>query len=162
MGGSKHSKIEVITRKPAAGLPETGFLRLPQIIGDNKVQPPVPAVVPVCKSTWWAGVKSGRFPAPVKLGPRTTAWRVEDIRALLESGVIFEATGDSAGVNVCETPPSMLASMTLRDYFAAKALQGAIAGAMADGSRLGKESPREFALTAYIIADAMLAARGAE
>lgn len=49
--------------------------------------------------------------------------------------------------------------MTLRDYFAAKAMEGAIAGAMADGSRLGKESPREFALTAYIIADAMLVAR---
>ena len=66
-------------------LPETGFLRLPQIIGNNKAQPPVPAVVPVCKSTWWAGVKSGRFPSPVKLGPRTTAWRVEDIRALIGS-----------------------------------------------------------------------------
>ena len=64
-------------------LPETGFLRLPQIIGDNRSQPPVPAVVPVCKSTWWAGVKSGRFPSPIKLGPRTTAWRVEDIRALI-------------------------------------------------------------------------------
>jgi prophage regulatory protein len=64
-------------------LPETGFLRLPQIIGDNRAQPPVPAVVPVCKSTWWAGVKSGRFPSPVKLGPRTTAWRVEDIRAFV-------------------------------------------------------------------------------
>jgi predicted DNA-binding transcriptional regulator AlpA len=66
-------------------LPETGFLRLPQIIGDSKAEPPVPAVVPVCKSTWWAGVKSGRFPTPVKLGPRTTAWRVEDIRALIAS-----------------------------------------------------------------------------
>jgi len=68
-------------------LPETGFLRLPQIIGDNRAQPPVPAVVPVCKSTWWAGVKSGRFPSPVKLGPRTTAWRVEDIRAFIQRGV---------------------------------------------------------------------------
>lgn len=66
-------------------LPETGFLRLPQIIGDNKAQPATPAVVPVSKSTWWAGVKSGRFPSPVKLGPRTTAWRVEDIRALISS-----------------------------------------------------------------------------
>jgi predicted DNA-binding transcriptional regulator AlpA len=37
----------------------------------------------VSKSTWWAGVKSGRFPKPVKLGPRTTAWRVEDIRNLI-------------------------------------------------------------------------------
>lgn len=64
-------------------LPETGFLRLPQIIGDPLASPPVPAVYPVCKSTWWAGVKSGRFPQPVKLGPRVTAWRVEDIRKLI-------------------------------------------------------------------------------
>lgn len=38
--------------------------------------------IPVSKSTWWAGVKSGRFPAPVKLGPRITAWRKEDIDVL--------------------------------------------------------------------------------
>jgi prophage regulatory protein len=66
-------------------LPETGFLRLPQIIGNPKATPPIPALMPVCKSTWWAGVKSGRFPSPVKLGPRTTVWRVEDIRALIAS-----------------------------------------------------------------------------
>jgi len=65
-------------------LPETGYLRLPQIVGDPKADPPIPAIIPVGKSTWWAGVKSGRFPKPVKLGPRTTAWRVEDIRALIE------------------------------------------------------------------------------
>ncbi len=65
-------------------LPETGFLRLPHLIGDPNAQPPIPPLIPVSKSTWWAGVKSGRFPAPVKLGPRTTAWRVEDIRALIE------------------------------------------------------------------------------
>jgi prophage regulatory protein len=66
-------------------LPETGFLRLPQIIGNPKAVPPIPAIMPVCKSTWWAGVRSGRFPAPVKLGPRTTCWKVEDIRALIAS-----------------------------------------------------------------------------
>lgn len=66
-------------------LPETGFLRLPQIIGDAKAVPPIPALIPVKKSCWWAGVKSGRFPAAVKLGPRVTVWRVEDIRALIES-----------------------------------------------------------------------------
>jgi prophage regulatory protein len=64
-------------------LPESGFLRQPQIIGDKKHG--IPAVIPVSKSTWWAGIKSGRYPAPVKLGPRTTAWRVEDIRALIQS-----------------------------------------------------------------------------
>jgi predicted DNA-binding transcriptional regulator AlpA len=56
-------------------LPETGFVRLPIVL----------AVYPVSKSTWWAGIKSGRFPAGVKLSEATTAWRVEDIRALIES-----------------------------------------------------------------------------
>jgi predicted DNA-binding transcriptional regulator AlpA len=65
-------------------LPEIGYLRLPQIIGDTSAKPPIPAVIPVSKSTWWEGVKSGRFPKPVKLGPRITAWRVEDIRALIK------------------------------------------------------------------------------
>ncbi len=58
---------------PLNNLPETGFLRLPQIL----------ELIPVGKSTWWAGVKSGRFPKGVKLGPRTTVWRCEDIRSLI-------------------------------------------------------------------------------
>lgn len=62
-------------------LPESGFLRLPQIIGDIKRG--IPAVIPVSKSAWWEGCKTGRYPKPVKLGPRTTAWRVSDIRALI-------------------------------------------------------------------------------
>jgi prophage regulatory protein len=65
-------------------LPEAGYLRLRQIIGDAKAKPPIPAIFPVGKSTWWQGVRSRRFPKPVKLGPRITAWRVEDIRALIE------------------------------------------------------------------------------
>lgn len=55
-------------------LQRTGFLRLSQIL----------KLIPVGKTTWWNGVKSGRFPKPVKLGGRITAWRVEDIRALIE------------------------------------------------------------------------------
>ena len=65
-------------------IPEAGFLRLHQIIGNPNADPPIPALIPVSRSTWWAGVKVGRFPKSVKLGPRTTAWRVEDIRALIE------------------------------------------------------------------------------
>lgn len=57
-------------------LPATGFLRLPSILGPH-------GPIPVSKSTWWHGVKVGRYPAPVKLGPRITAWRAEDIRALI-------------------------------------------------------------------------------
>lgn len=63
-----------------SGLPETGLLRLSAILA-----PAGP--IPVGKSTWWDGVKSGRFPQPVKLGPRVTTWRAEDIRALIERGV---------------------------------------------------------------------------
>jgi len=66
-------------------LPETGFLRLTQIIGDPKADPPIPAIIPIGKSTWWVGVKEGRFPQPVKLGPKTTVWRVEDIRSWIEN-----------------------------------------------------------------------------
>lgn len=61
------------TVQPAALLPAEGYVRLPQVL----------AVIPVCKSTWWNGCKSGKYPKPVKLGPRTTAWRVEDIRAMI-------------------------------------------------------------------------------
>ena len=66
-------------------LPETGFVRLPQIIGNPRANPPIPAVIPTSKSAWWKGVREGRFPQSVKLGPRTTAWRVEDIRQLIDS-----------------------------------------------------------------------------
>jgi len=59
--------------------PTAGFVRLKSIIAPD-------GPIPVAKSTWWAGVKSGRFPKPVKLGPRITAWRVEDIRNLIEQG----------------------------------------------------------------------------
>ena len=58
-------------------LPETGFIRLKNIIALH-------GPIPVGKSTWWASVKSKRFPQPIKLGPKITAWRVEDIRALIE------------------------------------------------------------------------------
>lgn len=65
-------------------LPQTGYLRLPQILGNPKANPPIPPVIPVSKSTWWAGVKSGKFPKAHKLGPRITAWKVEDVCALIE------------------------------------------------------------------------------
>jgi predicted DNA-binding transcriptional regulator AlpA len=64
-------------------IPSTGFLRLAQILGDPRSN--VPPLIPVSKSTWWQGVRSGRYPRAIKLGPRTTAWRAEDIRALIES-----------------------------------------------------------------------------
>lgn len=55
-------------------IPETGFVRLSQVL----------TVIPIGKTNWWAGVKEGRFPQPVKLSPRCTAWRAEDIHHLIE------------------------------------------------------------------------------
>ena len=64
-------------------LPQTGFLRLSQIVGDKKAN--IPPLIPVSRSTWWAGVKSGKYPKGCQLSTRTTAWRVEDIRALVDA-----------------------------------------------------------------------------
>ena len=60
-----------------------GYLRIWQIVGDRKrgIEP----LLPVGRSTFLAGVKSGKYPKPVKLGERTTAWKKADILALLNS-----------------------------------------------------------------------------
>ena len=54
--------------------PKEILLRLPQVL----------ARVPVARSTWWDGVKTGKFPRPVKLGQRITCWRQSDIDLLVE------------------------------------------------------------------------------
>jgi prophage regulatory protein len=61
-------------------LPQIGFVRLTSILAPT-------GPIPVGRSTWWAGVKSGRFPKPVKLGQRTTVWKVDDIRDLIEKAI---------------------------------------------------------------------------
>lgn len=73
-------------------MPILGYLRLVKILGDPSAVPPVEAIIPVSKSKWWAGIKDGCYPKPVKLGPRTTAWRVEDILKLIEE--IDETQGE--------------------------------------------------------------------
>lgn len=65
----------VVSDASTSALPATGFLRLPAVL----------TLIPVGRATWWAGVKSGRYPAPVKLGPRMTAWRAEDVRSLINA-----------------------------------------------------------------------------
>jgi len=64
-------------------LPETGYLRVAQIVGNPKANPPIPPIIPISKSAWWAGVSDGRFPKSIKLSERVTVWRVEDIRELI-------------------------------------------------------------------------------
>ncbi|MBV8656427.1 MAG: AlpA family phage regulatory protein [Burkholderiales bacterium] len=51
------------------------FLRLPDVLN----------IIPVSRATWYEGVKSGRFPKQVKLGPRVAAWRRSDIERLVAS-----------------------------------------------------------------------------
>lgn len=61
-------------RQSSLTVPSTGFLRLKQVL----------QLIPIGKTQWYAGLKEGRFPQPIKLGPRTCAYRAEDISALIE------------------------------------------------------------------------------
>jgi prophage regulatory protein len=56
-------------------LPVEGFVRLPKIL----------QLFPIGRSTWWQGVKTGKYPQPVKLAERTTVWKAKDIREMLDS-----------------------------------------------------------------------------
>lgn len=64
-------------------LPAVGFLRIAQILGLQGDAP----IVPVSRTTWLQGVRSGRYPPAVRIGAKAVAWRVEDIRRLLAEGV---------------------------------------------------------------------------
>lgn len=82
---TSHSETNLSHSSPINRLPETGLVRLSQILGDKKKG--IPAIIPVSKSSWWAGVKSGRYPKPIKLGERTTCWNVLDIRQLINQEI---------------------------------------------------------------------------
>lgn len=100
------------TTSSTAAVPASGYLRLAQIVGVKPVSEAEAArnrveaekrkaagknpldkrlraregaqgILPISESTWWQGVRAGRFPKPVRLGPRIVAWRAEDIRELL-------------------------------------------------------------------------------
>jgi predicted DNA-binding transcriptional regulator AlpA len=45
----------------------------------------VPDVLPFSSATLWRLVKAGKFPAPVRLSDRITAWRVEDVRTWMQA-----------------------------------------------------------------------------
>lgn len=45
------------------------------------------SLIPVSKSTWWAGVATGRYPQPVRIGPKIPAWRMTDISRLISDGI---------------------------------------------------------------------------
>jgi len=68
---SKDSNIPNLTN-----LPETGLLRIKQVL----------QFIPVSRSSWWQGVRTGKYPKPIKLGERTTCWKSEDVRSLINGG----------------------------------------------------------------------------
>jgi len=67
-------RAKLAAERAGAVLQTDGLLKLPEIL----------ALVPLAASTWWAGCRAGRFPAPVRIGRRCTCWRAADIRAFLE------------------------------------------------------------------------------
>lgn len=79
-----------------SALPLTGFLRLKDIIGDRNATPPIPALLPISRSAFYQGVRDNRFPRPLRLGPRMSVWRVEDILELIRrpSSSIADRKGD--------------------------------------------------------------------
>ncbi len=62
---------------------QEALLRLQQVIGDPKANPPIPALIPVGKTAWYAGMKRGVFPKPIKLSSRVAVWRLSDIQAII-------------------------------------------------------------------------------
>jgi prophage regulatory protein len=86
------------TRKSThtAELPRTGLLRLSQFVGRGKA-------IPISPSQWWEGVRRGIYPAPIKLGPKTTAWHASKIHHLIEHGL------DEAALSVPGRRPHDLA-----------------------------------------------------
>lgn len=83
----KWQRQVLLERDPESNgeLPRHGLVRLETIIGDSKADPPIRPLVPVSKSTWWSGVRSGVFPPPVRINKGITAWRWVDLCRLLES-----------------------------------------------------------------------------
>lgn len=71
----RESRARLAAARAASLVAGDGLLRLPEVL----------AAYPVSRSTWLEGVRTGRFPSPVRLGVRAVAWRAADIRALIEA-----------------------------------------------------------------------------
>lgn len=70
-------------RRPA--LHPDGLSRVNEIVNKKLEDGTIrPGILPICRASWYAGVKSGQYPQPVKLGPRTSAWRNSDLLELIE------------------------------------------------------------------------------
>ncbi|MBB6246186.1 AlpA family phage regulatory protein [Rhodanobacter sp. A1T4] len=66
-------------------IPITGFLRQAQLLGNPKAEPPIAGILPIGASTLWRWIADKKFPKPLKLSQRVTAWKCEDIRAWMDA-----------------------------------------------------------------------------
>lgn len=64
---------------------EDQLVRIESIVGNASKG--IKGVIPISRSGWWHGVKTGRFPAPIKLSPRVTCWRKSDIKRIIKEGI---------------------------------------------------------------------------
>ena len=71
-----------------SNLENESLLRLPQVL----------KIIPISKSAWWQGCKDGRYPEPIKLGPRTTVWKASDISAFMRQLSRSPVQDESNGV----------------------------------------------------------------
>ncbi|WP_077071201.1 helix-turn-helix transcriptional regulator [Mailhella massiliensis] len=71
-----------------SNLENESLLRLPQVL----------KIIPISKSAWWQGCKDGRYPQPIKLGPRTTVWKASDISAFMRQLSRSPVQNESNGV----------------------------------------------------------------
>ncbi|WP_445658341.1 helix-turn-helix transcriptional regulator [Achromobacter sp. NCFB-sbj8-Ac1-l] len=75
------SKSVHATETYSATLPAVGYARAPVVSG----------VLGIAVSTLWAWAAQGRFPRPVKLSPRVSAWPVDDVRVWLADPYAWQA-----------------------------------------------------------------------
>ena len=71
-----------------SNLENESLLRLPQVL----------KIIPISKRAWWQGCKDGRYPKPIKLGPRTTVWKASDISAFMRQLSRSPVQDESNGV----------------------------------------------------------------
>ncbi len=62
------------------------LVRISEVVGNPKHGQP--GLLPISRSAWWAGVKDGRYPQPIKLGAKTTCWKLSSVLALLDKGAV--------------------------------------------------------------------------
>jgi prophage regulatory protein len=77
-----HSRKEFEMATSINSINPLALLRASQILGSQKKG--IPALIPISRSSWYAGVREGKYPKPQKLGPRTSVWKAGEILALLE------------------------------------------------------------------------------